>query len=61
VFADLNWANIWRMARLWTIVLVANLAGTLIAALISSYTPVLRKRFSDPTLMPARGMSQASR
>src|ERR1019366_3738731 len=27
VFADLNWANIWRMARLWTIVLVANLAG----------------------------------
>lgn len=42
VFADLNWANIWRMARLWTIVLVANLVGTLIAALISSYTPVLR-------------------
>ena len=42
VFAHLNWANIWRMARLWTIVLVANLAGTLIAALISSYTPVLQ-------------------
>src|SRR5450756_618669 len=42
VFADINWANIWRMARLWTIVLVANLAGTLIAALISSFTPVLQ-------------------
>jgi formate/nitrite transporter FocA (FNT family) len=41
VFADLNGANIWRMARLWTIVLVANLAGTLFAALICSYTPAL--------------------
>lgn len=41
VFANLNGANIWRMARLWTIVLVANLAGTLIAALIFNYTPVL--------------------
>ena len=47
VFANLNGANIWRMARLWAIVLVANLAGTLIAALISSYTPVLRKRISS--------------
>src|SRR5665647_3226439 len=41
VFADLNGANIWRMARLWTIVLVANLVGTLFAALICSYTPAL--------------------
>src|SRR5665647_349364 len=41
VFANLNGANIWRMARLWTIVLVANLAGTLFAALICSYTPAL--------------------
>jgi formate/nitrite transporter FocA (FNT family) len=47
VFANLNGANIWRMARLWTIVLVANLAGTLIAVLICSYTPVLRLGWWD--------------
>ena len=29
------------MARLWAIVLVANLTGTLIAALLCTYTPVL--------------------
>ena len=41
VFADLNWANIARLARLWTLVLIANLAGTLIAALLCSFTPAL--------------------
>jgi formate/nitrite transporter FocA (FNT family) len=56
VFADLNWANIWRMARLWTIVLVANLAGTLIAALISSYTPVLRPDLLHGMLTISRGL-----
>ena len=30
-----------RMTRLWAIVLVANLAGTLFAALFCSFTPVL--------------------
>ncbi len=56
VFADLNWANIWRMARLWTIVLVANLAGTLIAALISSYTPVLQPDLLHGMLTISRGL-----
>ena len=32
VLKDLNFENVWRMARLWAIVLVANLAGTLFAA-----------------------------
>ena len=56
VFADLNWANIWRMARLWTIVLVANLAGTLIAALISSFTPVLQPDLLHGMLTISRGL-----
>ncbi|HEY5166519.1 MAG TPA: formate/nitrite transporter family protein [Pseudolabrys sp.] len=56
VFADLNRANIWRMARLWTIVLVANLAGTLIAALICSYTPVLRPDLLHGMLTISRGL-----
>jgi formate/nitrite transporter FocA (FNT family) len=41
VLADANWANVWRMAQLWTVVLIANLAGTLFAALFCSFTPVL--------------------
>ena len=32
VFKDIHLANVWRMLRLWAIVLVANLAGTLFAA-----------------------------
>ena len=56
VFANLNGANIWRMVRLWTIVLVANLAGTLIAALICSYTPVLRPDLLHGVLTISRGL-----
>jgi formate/nitrite transporter FocA (FNT family) len=33
--------NIWRMLRLWAIVLVANLAGTLFAAIFVAYFPVI--------------------
>jgi formate/nitrite transporter FocA (FNT family) len=41
VAADVNWGNAMRMARLWAIVLAANLAGTLFAALFCSFTPAL--------------------
>jgi formate/nitrite transporter FocA (FNT family) len=41
VLKDFTWENVWRMARLWAIVLVANLAGTLFAALFCSLLPVL--------------------
>jgi formate-nitrite transporter family protein len=41
VAADVTWGNIVRMARLWAIVLVANLAGTLFAAVFCTFTPVL--------------------
>ena len=41
VLKDLSPSMVWRMGRLWAIVLAANLAGTLIAALFCSFTPVL--------------------
>jgi formate/nitrite transporter FocA (FNT family) len=41
LFADLSWANFWRMARLWAIVLAANLVGTLFASLFCQFTPVV--------------------
>lgn len=38
---DFTFDNLGRTARLWTIVLAANLAGTLFAALFCAYMPVL--------------------
>jgi formate/nitrite transporter FocA (FNT family) len=46
--------NLWRMARLWAIVLVANLAGTLFAALFCSFTPVLPHELFDGMLSISR-------
>jgi formate/nitrite transporter FocA (FNT family) len=41
VFKDISWKNIWRMGRLWTIVLIANFVGTFFAAMFCTFTPVL--------------------
>ncbi len=41
VLGELTWHNLYRMARLWAIVLAANLTGTLFAALFCFYSPVL--------------------
>jgi formate/nitrite transporter FocA (FNT family) len=41
IIARPTWRNVGRGARMWAIVLGANLAGTLLAALFSSFTPVL--------------------
>jgi formate-nitrite transporter family protein len=41
VFKHFNLGNVWRMLRLWAIVLVANVAGTLFAAVFCLYFPVL--------------------
>lgn len=41
VVAKLTRANLLRLARLWSVVLLANMAGTLIAALLCTFTPVL--------------------
>ena len=41
VAAEVTWGNVGRMTRLWAIVLAANLAGTLFAALFCTFTPAL--------------------
>jgi formate-nitrite transporter family protein len=41
VTVSITLQNIGRLIRLWTIVLVANMAGTVFAALFCSFTPVL--------------------
>jgi formate/nitrite transporter FocA (FNT family) len=41
VMASFTSSNVWRMARMWAIVWIANMAGTLFAALFCSFTPVI--------------------
>ncbi len=41
VIATFNRANIGTMARMWAVVLLANLTGTLFSALFSTFTPVI--------------------
>jgi formate-nitrite transporter family protein len=41
VIATFNFTNLIKMARLWAVVLLANFAGTLFAALFSTFTPVI--------------------
>jgi formate/nitrite transporter FocA (FNT family) len=46
--------NLWRMARLWAIVLVANLAGTLFAALFCSFTPAVPDKLFEGMMAISR-------
>lgn len=41
VMADMTFHNAWRLVRLWLVVLVANLVGTLVAALFCTWNPAL--------------------
>jgi formate-nitrite transporter family protein len=56
VAAEFTWTNIGRMTRLWSIVLTANLAGTLFAALFCSFTPVLPAQLYDGMLTISRDL-----
>jgi len=58
VLANLTWHNLWRMMRLWAIVLTANMAGTLFAALFCSYTPVLPAELLQGMLAISRHLSE---
>jgi formate/nitrite transporter FocA (FNT family) len=40
-------ANVGRLCRMWAIVLVANVAGTLAAAVLCTYTPALTPELKD--------------
>ena len=54
VLKDLTPRTVWRMARLWLIVLAANFCGTLFAAIFCTFTPAL-----PPDLL--QGMQDISR
>jgi formate-nitrite transporter family protein len=56
VATDFTWSNIGRMSRLWAIVLAANLAGTLFAALFCSFTPVLPGDLYDGMIVISRDL-----
>jgi formate/nitrite transporter FocA (FNT family) len=58
VLANLTWHNLWRMMRLWAIVLIANMAGTLFAALFCSFTPVLPPELLQGMLAISRHLAE---
>src|SRR5215471_19767675 len=47
VMAQFNWKNLRGLARMWTIVFFANMAGTLFASLFCTFTPVLTPELRD--------------
>lgn len=56
VLKNLRWTDVWRMQRLWAIVFVANIAGTLFAALFCAFTPVLPPELFAGMLKISRGL-----
>lgn len=60
VLKNFSGRTIWRMARLWGIVLAANLTGTLIAALICLYSPVLTHELLAGMLAISRALLELS-
>jgi formate-nitrite transporter family protein len=50
VIAELSVANVLRLCRMWAIVLLANVVGTLAAAALCTYTPVLAPELKDAML-----------
>jgi len=60
VLKDLTSDNLWRLARLWTIVLIANFTGTLFAALFCRYSPVLSPEIFDGMMAISRHFLELS-
>ncbi|MBV8752263.1 MAG: formate/nitrite transporter family protein [Hyphomicrobiales bacterium] len=50
VMSDLTAKNVLQLCRMWAIVLLANVAGTLAAAVFCTYTPVLTPELRDAML-----------
>jgi len=51
VIAELSVANVLRLCRMWAIVLLANLVGTLAAAALCTYAPVVAPELKDAMLV----------
>jgi formate/nitrite transporter FocA (FNT family) len=58
IIAEPTLRNFTRGARMWGIVLIANLAGTLLAALFSAFTPVVGPELRDSMLEVSRNALQ---
>lgn len=54
VMADLTPGKVTRLGRMWSIVLLANLAGTLVAALFCTFAPVLEPGLKETMLEISR-------
>ncbi|HEX8963890.1 MAG TPA: formate/nitrite transporter family protein [Rhodocyclaceae bacterium] len=54
VMAEPSWRKVGEAARMWAIVLAANLAGTLAAAVFIAYTPAVPPDLLDSMLRVAR-------
>src|SRR5947209_5583138 len=54
VMADFSGKNLRSLVRMWTVVLFANMAGTLFASLFCTFTPVLPPELRDGMLAVSR-------
>jgi formate/nitrite transporter FocA (FNT family) len=50
VMADFTPGNIWKLCRMWGIVLAANTAGTLAAAILCTFAPILTPELKNGML-----------
>lgn len=58
VMAEFTLANLAGLARMWSIVFVANVAGTLVAALFCTFTPVIGAELRESMLQISRHMME---
>jgi hypothetical protein len=61
VMAEFTPGNLWKLARMWGIVLLANFAGTLFAALFCTFTPVLSPELKSGMLEISRQLMTPGR
>jgi formate/nitrite transporter FocA (FNT family) len=59
VMAEFTVANLGRMGRMWSIVLAANLAGTLFAATFCLFAPVISPELRESMLQISRHVAEA--
>jgi formate-nitrite transporter family protein len=60
VMADFNAKNLRGLARMWTVVFLANMAGTLFASLFCTFTPALAPELRDGMLAVSRQLLEHS-
>jgi formate/nitrite transporter FocA (FNT family) len=58
IMAQPSWRNVGRGLRMWAIVLAANLAGTLLAALFASFTAVITPELREAMITVSREAMQ---